>query len=1252
MSPDRGVGSQVTLAYSVVQVLLSMLGRLLTICRTVIPLCPSLVVMCTLAFPVPVAGNAQTASAASPNPQERPHLNTITGFIKGLGHSQGLAVLAFSMILVAWGAAIVHMIPGNAVPRMPPAWSPDMSHRYPFRHWAQDVLTWSIAAEGDPSRKAALLTMSLKGTAYEFCRTIPPMTLVHGGAINGHHVDPLTYIMHALAERFADLGEELRLTSITDLFNFGRQGNERIDELITRFDLIRQRSYDLGQLTMSVTGLAYILLKACEVSDTQLIQLLAPLQGRFPNDDQEFQILKTQLRRMGHILEHSPGNIAAALRGRNAQPQYLATKDDAPNADVQSAYVAYGDTGYGRGEGTDTGWGYGGDNHAIPGSHNGHDAHQAFLAELESDGATDSDTASSTGMTEVPTSTPEGWTDDASLQEHLFWAYSRAKATWRKFMGRPQRSVRRFTRRYISRQSGKGKGKRWTKGRPNVTSFLASLSDDEAEQIFAGFKARRAKGKGKGKRTSGKGKGRSQNPLGKDGQRMRCFRCGSETHLSRECSLPRTDGPQRAPASSTQGPNPNFYATAGQPDEISDQGPLAGFIFMAAPAEQSARDTDSSWSHATDTDAWATYLRSRGAFNPAGSHPQSNAQSSRGPTTPPEPMPARTAQASAACPGEETQVPDRQQPNDRYPNQNSSHRQPHQTPFGGISGGLARDDFGPTYNLGQDGQAGHATAMVWTVPPPTLPAWSQMPIFAFLGPTRHHDPEHIPLVYGAPGSGTPGTSTLEGPMTITLEGMAAASTATTRRWMGETAENPQARTSDTQSRLERAQSEQIDVFHQAQQVVQTRRAQHRNRHRRVIQVPDSWDHQEYDALDDSCALCQEVYLERDSVVRLVCRHLYHTACWTEYLMHPQAHMSCPVCRGSARVVARFSYRADYETPAPSQNPTEQPSRAPSEESRNPVTESPGARTPNRRPESYEMNTPPPANNGEEDEAGGSPYNFEAFHSHHSFPWWPCSSNSSGNDGAPTAMIMHSTSHDDFQSILIDPGAYTNLAGLRWVRQLAQKCHDRGLDVVQHQLSSPMSIAGVGQGTQQCTWAVRLPIGVPAVCEGEERNARCSFEAPVVGGSGAGLPALLGLRSLRSKNAILVLSERDEDLKLIIPGPGGWEYQLSPGSVEHPLTTAPSGHLLLRCDLYEGQKVTSLNRPGEAFMAGQSAKGTSSKEMPPEVFAHGLAHDGREDSTSASSSSSGPRPILSETIHLSKTGATRCRHSASREQSKE
>ncbi|CAE7255900.1 unnamed protein product [Symbiodinium microadriaticum] len=895
-----------------------------------------------------------------------------------------------------------------------------MAHRYPFRHWAQDVLTWSIAADGDPSRKAALLTMSLKGTAYEFCRTIPPMTLLHGGAINGHHVDPLTYVMHALAERFADLGEELRLTSITDLFNFARLGNERIDELITRFDLTRQRSFDLGQLTMSVTGLAYILLRACEVSDSQLMQLLLPLQGRFPNTEDEFQVLKTQLRRMGHIVEHAPGNIAAALRSRSSHPQYLATEQGHNNLDSQqSAFVAYGGAEQAHVSGAG-GWGYGSDNiegisSSIAQPAGGADAHAAYLAEMDSDGATDTDTASSTGMTEVPTATPEGWTDDTSLQEHLFWSYSRAKATWRKFMARPTRAVRRFTRRHISRFSSKGKGKRWPKGRPNVAAFLTSITDDEAAQIFAG--------------------------------------------------------------------------------------PLADFVFMAVPSDR-----------------------------------------------------------AGVCP---------------FP-----------------------------------------TAVVWAQSPPTMPEWAQMPVFGFLGPPRHVDPAHVPLIAQV--------SSLEGPMTQTLDSMATATQATSRRWLGEAMEGPgpQATGSVATSQLERTQQGQIQTFHQAQQVVQTRRAQHRNRHRRIIQVPDTWDHQGYDALDDSCALCREVYLERDSVVRLVCRHLFHTTCWAEYLMHPQARMSCPVCRGSARVIARFSYRAEYETPGPSQPTSEHQSRAPSADSPNqaPAESESGTRTPTRRPETFEMNTPPQATTGEE-EAGGSPYNFEAFHANMIFPWWP----SAVTAETPDTMVLHSTSHDEFQCILIDPGAYTNLAGLHWVRRLAQKCHALSLPVTQNQLNSPLSIAGVGNGTQQCTWSVRLPIAVPAVRDGVESTARCHFETPVVGGSGANLPALLGLRSLRAKNAILVLSERDEDLKLLIPGPGGWEYELSPGSVEHRLMTAPSGHLLMRCDLYEKSKTAPIKDPDVSFLSTPAQQESSHVEgtSGDSDFGHGLAQRPAQQAQSSSSTSFAP-----------------------------
>ena len=1232
-----GVGS---FLISTPVVLQAALGTLTALCKTLSNACSPLLLLCVLALLVPVTGDAEPAAELTHNPKDVARSPGLFKLVGGLNKPQVLAIIAFGLILVGWASAFAHMIPGSAVPRMPPAWSPDMAHRYPFRHWAQDVLTWSIAADGDPSRKAALLPMSLKGTAYEFCRTIPPMTLLHGGAINGHHVDPLTYVMHALAERFADLGEELRLTSITDLFNFARLGNERIDELITRFDLTRQRSFDLGQLTMSVTGLAYILLRACEVSDSQLMQLLLPLQGRFPNTEDEFQVLKTQLRRMGHIVEHAPGNIAAALRSRSSHPQYLATEQGQNNLDSQqSAFVAYGGAEQAHVSGAG-GWGYGSDNvegisSSIAQPAGGADAHAAYLAEMDSDGATDTDTASSTGMTEVPTATPEGWTDDTSFQEHLFWSYSRAKATWRKFMARPTRAVRRFTRRHISRFSSKGKGKRWPKGRPNVAAFLTSITDDEAAQIFAGFRARKGKGKGKGKRTSGKGKGRSQNPVGKDGQRMRCFRCGSETHLSRECSLPRTDGPQRTANAQGPNPSPNFYASTGSASDIPAQGPLADFVFMAVPSDRAGRDTDSSWSFATETDAWATYLRSRGAFNPPDSNAQSSQGPNSGPASPPEPMPTapptRIPFTAPSGPHPETARSDPAPPSMTASSTEAGRSNANPAGCGASApsypnygSGFYPPGLGPNpCAAGSNNQAFSSagvcpfpTAVVWAQSPPTMPEWAQMPVFGFLGPPRHVDPAHVPLIAQV--------SSLEGPMTQTLDSMATATQATSRRWLGEAMEGPgpQAAGSVATSQLERTQQGQIQTFHQAQQVVQTRRAQHRNRHRRIIQVPDTWDHQGYDALDDSCALCREVYLERDSVVRLVCRHLFHATCWAEYLMHPQARMSCPVCRGSARVIARFSYRAEYETPGPSQPTSEHQSRAPSADSPNqaPAESESGTRTPTRRPETFEMNTPPQATTGEE-EAGGSPYNFEAFHANMIFPWWP----SAVTAETPDTMVLHSTSHDEFQCILIDPGAYTNLAGLHWVRRLAQKCHALSLPVTQNQLNSPLSIAGVGNGTQQCTWSVRLPIAVPAVRDGVESTARCHFETPVVGGSGANLPALLGLRSLRAKNAILVLSERDEDLKLLIPGPGGWEYELSPGSVEHRLMTAPSGHLLMRCDLYEKSKTAPIKDPDVSFLSTPAQQESSHVEgtSGDSDFGHGLAQRPAQQAQSSSSTSFAP-----------------------------
>ena len=76
-----------------------------------------------------------------------------------------------------------------------------------------------------------------------------------------------------------------------------------------------------------------------------------------------------------------------------------------------------------------------------------------------SDAGTDTDTASdSGGEYEAPAGLPQNATP-TMIAESLFWAYSRAKVAWRRFMGKPVRRVRRFVRRHHQKGKGKGDGK-------------------------------------------------------------------------------------------------------------------------------------------------------------------------------------------------------------------------------------------------------------------------------------------------------------------------------------------------------------------------------------------------------------------------------------------------------------------------------------------------------------------------------------------------------------------------------------------------------------------------------------------------------------------------------------------------------------------------------------------------------------------------------------------------------------------------
>ncbi len=78
---------------------------------------------------------------------------------------------------------------------------------------------------------------------------------------------------------------------MTELLNFPREGREQIDDLLTRFDVIRQRANMEGGLAMNTQGITYILLKVCQANESQLLQLLQPSQGLFPASGAEYHAL-------------------------------------------------------------------------------------------------------------------------------------------------------------------------------------------------------------------------------------------------------------------------------------------------------------------------------------------------------------------------------------------------------------------------------------------------------------------------------------------------------------------------------------------------------------------------------------------------------------------------------------------------------------------------------------------------------------------------------------------------------------------------------------------------------------------------------------------------------------------------------------------------------------------------------------------------------------------------------------------------
>ena len=148
------------------------------------------------------------------------------------------------------------------------------------------------------------------------------------------------------------------------------------------------------------------------------------------------------------------------------------------------------------------------------------------------------------------------------------------------------------------------------------------------------------------------------------------------------------------------------------------------------------------------------------------------------------------------------------------------------------------------------------------------------------------------------------------------------------------------------------------------------------------------------------------------------------------------------------------------------------------------------------------------------------------------------------------------------SMLVDLGSRVNVIGRDTLEEFKTAATRHGLETQYVPRETRLHIHGVGANAAICDHEAILPIAVKY----KDRDAqREKFRANIADGVGTKLPAILGSKSMQDKDSVIVL--RDGKEMLVFPGPGGYRIEWSPGTRLLPMTSAPSGHLVVPCDMF-------------------------------------------------------------------------------------
>ena len=420
-----------------------------------------------------------------------------------------------------------HMHLQTASGKIAPSWGPERDKQYPFRIFEADVNMWMAATDIDPHRQGPSLALRLTGQAKELVREIDPHMLVQGRDVvddQGQmaHIDGVTELMRQLRRRFAPLDQEAQLYALSMFFSFHRQHHEDTDMVVSRFEIVRHRAMQIGGLGLNEVALSWMLLQHMRIPKERWPLILAPTLGHLPSNIAQYNDFINYIRRNGHLYD-SGHDHAKSLNQYPVFPTDNTNNDD-PNNDYEPfwTFPTFSDP-------TGNHWGPEQD-------YNTHEEDGASVSTLSSaeSGASEID------LSDVVTS------NYMTACEDVYFGYRNAKRRWRKFSGHRKTFHRHLKRRKGgkgSKGSGKfhsptffkGRGKSKGKGK----GFQAPSYFDNAEAYQ--HSAYDAASSWEWEQQSYFGKGNKGphkqrlNPIGRDGKRMLCSECQSETHFRAHC---------------------------------------------------------------------------------------------------------------------------------------------------------------------------------------------------------------------------------------------------------------------------------------------------------------------------------------------------------------------------------------------------------------------------------------------------------------------------------------------------------------------------------------------------------------------------------------------------------------------------------------------------------------------------------------------------------------------------------------------